>query len=113
MNNPLKSISYRRKYCKAAGQLVELLAEVEELKKANRELEFRNVNLELEAKHQKEIAENTRKAAIFIQRINCRLEARNSQLREENLKLRFGKNFIEHKEVIRNEARTQSNGCGA
>ena len=110
MKNPLKEFSYKRKYSKAAGQLVDALAEKDKLQKENQELRYRNISLELEVKRQMEIAENTREAATLIEVRNRQLEAKNKSLREENIKLMFGSNFLEHKEVMNSEHRTQSNG---
>lgn len=113
MKNLLKAISYKKKYGKVAGQLVELLAEIDEQKEKIRELNYENISLELEVKKQKEIARNTREAAVLIETRNRQLEKRNNELREENLKLRFGKIFLVNKEVMNSEQGTQSNDCGA
>lgn len=113
MKNLLKAISYKKKYGKVAGQLVELLAERDELQEKIRELNYENISLELEVKRQMEIAENTREAATLIEVRNRQLEAKNKSLREENIKLMFGSNFLEHKEVMKSEHGTQGNGSRA
>lgn len=105
MNNPLKAISYKKKYGKVVGQLVELLAERDALQKEIRELNYKNISLELEVKRQTEIAQNTHQAAVLIAR-------QNSELKKENTTLKIRNNIIEHREV-RENARTQSSGCGA
>lgn len=113
MKNLLKAISYKKKYGKVAGQLIELRAERDALQEEIRELNFQNISLELEVKRQAKIAQNTREAAVLIETRNRQLEKRNNELREENLKLRFGKIFLANKEVMNSEQGTQSNDCGA
>lgn len=99
MKNLLKAISYKKKYGKVAGQLVEMLAEKNELQEEIKELKYRIISLELEAKRQQEIALNTRNAAILIEARNQQLEKRNKELRNENIKLQFRNSCIERKEV--------------
>lgn len=113
MKNLLKAISYKKKYGKVAGQLIELLAERDALQEEIRELNFQNISLELEVKRQARIAKNAGEAAVLIEKRNRLLEKRNNELREENLKLRFGKIFLANKEVMKSEQGTQSNDCGA
>jgi predicted nuclease with TOPRIM domain len=111
MKNLLKYISYKKKYGKVAGQLIELRAERDELKEKIRELNIENISLELEIKKQMGIAENTRAAAIQIEERNRYLEGRNRELRGENIQLKLKAAAIEVKEVESCDSGTQSNGC--
>lgn len=111
MKNLLKAISYKKKYGKVAGQLIELLAERDELQEKIRELNYENISLELEVKKHKVIAENTRAAAIQIEQRNRYLEGRNKELRGENIQLKLKLAFFEGKEAAVYELQTQSNGC--
>lgn len=110
MKNLLKAISYKKKYGKVAGQLIELLAERDELQEKIRELNYENISLELEVKKHKDIAENTRAAAIQIEQRNRYLEGRNKELRGENIQLKLKSAFFEGKEAAVYELQTQSNG---
>lgn len=106
MKNLLKAISYKKKYSKVAGQLIELLAERDALQEEIRELRFQNISLELEVKRQRKLYETAFQAGVIIAQQVYGLKRENTALKVRN-------NIIEHREVIRNESRTQSNDCGA
>ena len=102
MNNP-----FRKKPGKSVSDVLEELAEsIAQLQKENAELRFQCTSLEIENKHRLEKEKKHKEQARM-------LANRNNELKRELTTLKIRYNITEHREVIKSDIRTQSNGCGA